>query len=62
MHIFRRIFLSNNWWQKSDIWSQALYRYDMLWEEFLDPSDSYFMFADFADFMHIEHTFCLCPF
>jgi hypothetical protein len=50
MHIFRRIFLSNYWWQESDIWSQASYRYDMLWEEFLDPSDSYFLFADFADF------------
>ena len=24
--IFRRIFLSNCWWQKSDIWSQASYR------------------------------------
>jgi hypothetical protein len=23
--IFRRIFLSNSWWQKSDIWSQASY-------------------------------------
>jgi len=27
MHIFRRIFLSNYWWQESDIWSQASYRY-----------------------------------
>ena len=27
MHIFRHIFLSNYWWQKSDIWSQASYRY-----------------------------------
>jgi hypothetical protein len=50
MHIFRPIFLSNYWWQESDIWSQALYRYDMLWEACLDPSDSYFLFADFADF------------
>jgi hypothetical protein len=25
--IFRHIFLSNCWWQKSDIWSQASYRY-----------------------------------
>jgi hypothetical protein len=23
MHIFRHIFLSNYWWHKSDIWSQA---------------------------------------
>jgi hypothetical protein len=27
MLIFRRIFLSNYWWQKSDIWSQASCRY-----------------------------------
>jgi hypothetical protein len=27
MHIFRHIFLSNYWWQRSDIWSQASYRY-----------------------------------
>jgi hypothetical protein len=50
MHIFRHIFLSNYWWQKSDIWSQASYRYPLLWEAFLDPSDSYFLFADFSDF------------
>jgi hypothetical protein len=42
--IFRRIFLSNCWWQKSDIWSQASYRYAILWVAFLDPSDSYFLF------------------
>ena len=47
MHIFRHIFLSNYWWQKSDIWSQASYRYPIA---FLDPSDSYFLFADFVDF------------
>jgi hypothetical protein len=46
MLIFRRIFLSNYWWQESDIWSQASYRYAILWEAFLDPSDSYFLFAD----------------
>jgi hypothetical protein len=50
MHIFRHIFLSNYWWQKSDIWWQALYRYPISWEAFLDPSDSYVLFADFADF------------
>ena len=94
MHIFRRIFLSNYWWQESDIWSQASYRYAILWEAFLDPSDSYFLFADLVSFythwtymhppyrgkrfwthqiptsclptllifIHIEHTFCICPF
>jgi hypothetical protein len=50
MHIFRRIFLSNYWWQRSDIWSQASYRYPIWWEAFLDPSDSYFLFVDFVDF------------
>jgi hypothetical protein len=48
--IFRHIFLSNCWWQKSDIWSQASYRYTILWVAFLDLSDSYFLFADFVDF------------
>ena len=37
-------------WQKSDIWSQASYRYAILWEAFLDPSDSYFLFADLIGF------------
>ena len=58
--IFRRIFLSNCWWQKSDIWSQASYRYTILWVAFLDPSDSYFLFADLVGFfIHIEH---ICTF
>ena len=62
--IFRRIFLSNCWWQKSDIWSQASYRYTILWVTFLDPSDFYFLFADSVGFythwtyMHIfRHIF-----
>jgi hypothetical protein len=50
LHIFRRIFLSNYWWQESDIWSSASYRYAILWEAFLDSSYSYFLFADFVDF------------
>jgi hypothetical protein len=48
--IFRRIFLSKYWWQKSDISSQASYRYPILWEAFLDPSDSYFLFTDLVGF------------
>ena len=48
--IFHRIFLSNCWRQKSDIWSQASYRYTILWVAFLDPSDSYFLFADLVGF------------
>jgi hypothetical protein len=50
MLIFRHIFLSNYWWQKSDIWSQASYRYPISWEAFLDSSDFYFPFGDFVDF------------
>ena len=46
MHIFRHIFLSNYWWQRSDIWSQASYRYPISREAFFDPSDSYFQFAE----------------
>ena len=57
--IFRHIFLSYCWWQKSDIWSQASYRYTILWVAFLDPSDSYFLFADLVGFIHIEH---ICSF
>jgi hypothetical protein len=45
--ICRRIFLSNGcWWQKSDIWSQASYRYPISWEAFFDPSESYFLFTE----------------
>ena len=62
--IFRCIFLSNCWWQKSDIWSQASYRYTILWVAFLDPLDSYFLFADLVGlythwtYMHIfRHIF-----
>jgi hypothetical protein len=36
--IFRHIFLINYRWQKSDIWSQASYRYPILWEAFFGPS------------------------
>ena len=64
MHIFRHIFLSIYWWQESDICSQASYRYAILWEAFLDPSDSYFLFADLVGlythwtYMHIfRHIF-----
>jgi hypothetical protein len=64
MHIFRRIFLSNYWWQESDIWWKASYKHAILWETFLDPSDSYFLFADLVGFythwtyMHIfRHIF-----
>jgi hypothetical protein len=56
IHIFCHIFFSNYWWQRSGIWSQASYRYPISWEAFLDPSDSYFLFADLvgliSDFCH----------
>jgi hypothetical protein len=48
--IFCRIFLSKYWWQKSDIWSHASYKYPILWEVFFDPSDSYFLFAALVGF------------
>jgi hypothetical protein len=38
MHIFRHIFLSNYWCQRSDIWSQASYRYPISWEAFFEGS------------------------
>jgi hypothetical protein len=61
MFILRHIFFSNYWWQKSDIWSQASYRYPISWEVFLDPSDSYFLFADFVDFYtHFKTYICIC--
>jgi hypothetical protein len=43
---YKHIFLSNYWWQKSGIWSQASYRYPISWEAFFDLSDSYFLFAE----------------
>jgi hypothetical protein len=45
--------------KESDIWSQASYRYAILWEAFLDPSDSCFLFADLVGFIHIKH---ICTF
>jgi hypothetical protein len=59
-NVMRRIFLSNYWWQESDIWSQTSYMYAILWEAFLDPSDSYFLFADLVGFYThwtIWHTY-----
>jgi hypothetical protein len=55
-------FLSNYWWQESDIWSQASYRYPISWEAFLNPSDSYFLFADFVDFYTRLTYICICTF
>jgi hypothetical protein len=58
MHIFRHIFLSKSWWQKSDISSQASYRYPILWEAFFDPLDSYFLFADLVGFYtHLTYMY-----
>ena len=52
----------NYWWQKSDIWSQASYRYPISWEACLDPSDSYFLFAEFVDFYTHLTYICICTF
>ena len=58
--IFRRIFLSNCWWQKSDIWSQASYRYAILWVAFFwtrqIPTSC---LPTSLVFLHIEH---ICTF
>ena len=56
--IFRHIFLSNYWWQRYDIWSQASYRYPISWEEFLDPSDSYFLFAEERGYHNAHSSSC----
>jgi hypothetical protein len=42
--------INSYWWQESDIWSQASYRYTILWVAFLGPSDSYFLLADLVGF------------
>jgi hypothetical protein len=62
MHIFHRIFLSNYWWQESDIWSQASYRYAILWEAFWTRQIPTSCLPTLLIFIHIEHTFCICPF
>jgi hypothetical protein len=53
------IFLSICWWQKSNIWSQASYRYTILWVAFLDPSDFYFLFTDLVGFYSDEKCACM---
>jgi hypothetical protein len=62
IHLYMHIFLSNYWWQESDIWSQVSYRYPISWEAFFDPSDSYFCLPTLLIFIHIEHTFWICTF
>ena len=58
--IFRRIFLSNCRWQKSYIWSQASYRYTILWVAFLDPSENpTSCLPTLLIFIYIEH---ICSF
>jgi hypothetical protein len=44
------------------IWSQSSYRYPISWEAFLDPSDSFFLFADFVDFYTHLTYICICTF
>jgi hypothetical protein len=39
------------------MWRKISWSDGLSWEAFLDPSDSYFLFADF-----VEHTFCICTF
>ena len=55
MSIFRHIFLSNYWWQKSDIWSQASYRGKRFWTHQIPTS----CLPTYLVFIHIEH---ICSF
>jgi hypothetical protein len=50
--IFCRIFLSNYWWQESDIWSQASYRYSIPYrgKHFWTHQIPTFLFADLVGF------------
>ena len=59
MLIFRRIFLSNYWWQKSDIWSQASYRYPISWVAFWTHHIPTSRLLTLLIFIHIEH---ICSF
>jgi hypothetical protein len=62
---FCHIFLSNYWWQKSDIWSQASYRYKCtpycgkrFWTHQIPTSCLPILLI----FIHIEHTFVYAHF
>ena len=57
--IFRRIFLSNCWWQRSDIWSQASYRYPISWDAFWTHQIPTSCLPTLLIFLHIEH---ICSF
>jgi hypothetical protein len=49
----------------AEIWylvTSASYGYPILWEAFLDPSDSYSLFADFFDFYTHLTYICICTF
>ena len=59
MHIFHHIFLSNCWWQKSDIWSQASYRYPYRGKRFWTHQIPTSCLPTLLIFIHIEH---ICTF
>jgi hypothetical protein len=44
-HFSKQLLMAEIWYLVT-----TSYRYAILWEAFLDPSDSYFLFADFIDF------------
>ena len=58
MLIFRCSFLSKYWWLRSDIWSQASYSGKCFWTHRIPTS----CLPTLLIFIHIEHTFCICPF
>jgi hypothetical protein len=55
MLIFHRVFLSNYWWPKSDIWSHASYRYPISWEGFWTHQIPTSCLPTLLVFIHIEH-------
>ena len=55
IHIFRHIFLSNYWWQKSDIWSHASYRYLISWKVFWTHQIPTSCLPTLLICIHIEH-------
>jgi hypothetical protein len=56
---YMHIFLSNYWWQKSDIWSQASYRYPYRGKRFWTHQIPTSCLPILLIFIHIEH---ICTF
>jgi hypothetical protein len=59
MHIFCCIFLSNYWWQKSDIWSQASYRYPISKKKKPKQLEPIFIYYDISFELHYSLFFLI---